>query len=330
MNKRTILLILVITTFILIFGSDLSKEEFKKVIKNTYNFYPADLKTDEERNQKSAKMDEFWNLVLSNKEKYIPYLREELQDFSNNEWFLFDGSSLLFRNTDNREDFKIIARAIEHTRLEDVDPTQYFFFLIDLGKNGVDTYKLVEKILDTPDFSVFLVRHVLRLGQDYTVLYCLLQIDEELYLENLIKRLKQEKKPQIIKTIILNLAFTVTQKGQKAIFEFSETTSDKELKKYAQKFTKLENKKNLPPKEVSSKRENLDVFFKLFKTRNYPETNELDYNKYMEELPYLIRKEDYDKIKKIRREIAYRISDEALHEISFLTQLLQYAYTSND
>ncbi len=148
------------------------EKDFQNHIDKIYSFYPSTL-TDKQRGLKSKELDVFWNLVMSDKSKYLPLLRKELQDYENNKFFLFDGASLLFRATKAKGDLQICADAIAHTRLEDIQGTSYFYFTMELGKNGINTYKAIENILDYPDFSAFIPQHALTLKQNHVVIVLL-------------------------------------------------------------------------------------------------------------------------------------------------------------
>jgi len=291
----------------------------------TFNFYPSELSR-KEKQEKSIQLDSFAKFVLSNKSEYLPILRKELQNYKNNKFFLFDGASLLFRNTKDKNDLQICANAIAKSRLKDLQGSSYLFFTVDLGKNGIDTYGAIENILDYPKFTAFLPKHSTRLGQNFVVMYCCLQLDDDLYVDKLIERLQHEKDLTTIKTIILVLSNCVTEKTKEVIQEYSKNTKDTKLKQYISAF-KYNSKDNLPDIKLSSSRKDIDKLLTAFKSRQYVMDKDLAKRIY-KELPHLVNKSDYHKIKQIRRDVAYRISDEAIDELSFLTYLLKLSFTS--
>ncbi len=75
-------------------------------IRRTYNFQPH-LLTDQERNDKSAVMDQFWNKVKAGKGSLLQALRSELADLSNPRFFLYDGSLLLLSLSDTGADRRL-------------------------------------------------------------------------------------------------------------------------------------------------------------------------------------------------------------------------------
>jgi len=305
------------------------KEHFENRIKEIYNFYPSEVSF-EVIEEKSRAMDDFWNLCKSSKRKYLPLLREKLKQEGNNRFFYFDGSSLLLTLSTSKEDMEIAAQAISKSNLKDIQPEPYFHMVHFLAANQMDVYPAIENILNAPNFKIFVPQHFLTLGQDYSVLYCLLPMNEILYLDRLIQRLNIEKNTESIKTILQAIAFTVTEKGQNAIKKYADTTKDPELLKSSQYYLKLENKKALPEINILSKRKHFDDFLNDLIKRNY-ESKKYYFETYMIEGPYLVRKEDYHKIKQARKTIARRkVSDENLKDIQYLTELLQYAFTSED
>src|SRR5437660_10955679 len=63
-------------------------------IQQTYNFQPHTL-TSAQIDQKSGVLDQFWARAKSDRNIYVPALRQELADFQNSAFFLYDGSMLL-------------------------------------------------------------------------------------------------------------------------------------------------------------------------------------------------------------------------------------------
>jgi hypothetical protein len=154
-------------------------------------------------------------------------------------------------------------------------------------------------------------------------------MDDNKYIDKLIQRLKIEKNENSVKTIILSLAYTVSDKGQKAINEYYSNSKNLKLKDYTKKYCKLETKNDLPKTKIKSKRDQFSKFLTDFSNRNY-DSKDYDFETYSKEVYYLVKKSDYQKIKQLRKNAAQRVSDEALSEINFLTMLLQYAYTSEE
>jgi hypothetical protein len=314
---------IILLTFTVVAQSEVFK--FKNLIDTTYNFYPSAL-TAAEKKAKMPLLDAFAEHVLSDKTKYLPLLRHELQDSSNNRYFLFDGASLLYRTNPNKADLQLCANAIAKTRIADIQGQSYFYFTMDLGKMGANTYSAIENILNYPAFEATVPEHSLVLGQNLAVFYCCLQIDDELFLDNLIKRLSGEQNTATAQTIIFVLASTVTEKARKALLQFADKTDQQELKLAVTAF-KYTTKASLPTPSTPPQPIATAKLLSAFKSREYA-LNETIRKQIYNDLPYLVKKNDYDKIKRIRREMAYTISDESLQELAFLTHLLKLSFTS--
>ncbi|HOD16374.1 MAG TPA: hypothetical protein PLA65_02830 [Spirochaetota bacterium] len=327
MKKACIMIIALLFPVVTILAGD-PAGEFGKMIKDIYNFAPSKV-SDEVRKAKAGEMDKLWDLVGSNKGIYLPLLRKELQAPDNNPFFYFDGSMLLLKHSTRKDDCETAAGAIARSDLDDIQGYNYFQVVHGLACMNVDVYPAVDTMLNSPDLKVFVADHVLTLGQNYSVLYCLLCMDEGVYMDRLIRRLKTEKHPETVKTIIMAIAYTVTDRGQKAIADYMESCRNRELKEYAKTYSVLETKKKLPEKEVKSKRKFFRTFLDDFVNRNYG-SREYDFKEYAGDAYYLVKKEDYPRIKALRKAQAQRVSDEALGEIDFLTMLLQYSFTSGD
>lgn len=329
MKNIIIILFLSCMTFSVLSAQENKELQFNNMIKDIYNFNPSEVNDKAILERKGKEMDGFWNLVSSDKDFYIPLLRKKLCEPGNNRFFYFDGTRLLLGLSTTREDMVTGVNALKNTSLNDVDRYVYFQLVHWIGCQGIDTYPAIENIINDPDFEMFIPQHALTLKQDYTVLYCVLVLDDSVYIDKLIKRLYGEKNTVIAKTLIMAIAYSVSEKGQKALQEFTAVCKDKELIEFAGPYLKIENKKNLPPKEVKSNRKMFYTFLNDLLNRNIS-NRDYNFEEYYEDSYYLVKKEDYAKIKELRKKQAQRVSDEALGEISFLTMLLQYSFTSTD
>ncbi len=72
-------------------------------IKQTYSFEPHKLAEDGLKDH-SAILDQFWTRAKSNRSEFLPLLRQELADFGNPPFFLYDGSMLLLQMSDTLPD----------------------------------------------------------------------------------------------------------------------------------------------------------------------------------------------------------------------------------
>src|SRR5437899_10788245 len=93
-------------------------------IQRFYNFQPH-LLTPQQMAQKSRALDLFWTQAEEQPELYVAALRQELADFSNPSFFLYDGSILLMNLSDDPADRKIALAAISRCDLRDPKSTDY-------------------------------------------------------------------------------------------------------------------------------------------------------------------------------------------------------------
>jgi hypothetical protein len=134
-------------------------------IQQTYNFQPH-LLNNQEITKKSAALDQFWTRAKTQKSEYVPPLREELANFKNPPFFLYDGSMLLLSLSDTAVDRKIALAAMARCDLRDVQPKNYFLQVHRMATLYEDTTAAALHILEQPKFQVFIPQHVLTLGQD--------------------------------------------------------------------------------------------------------------------------------------------------------------------
>lgn len=327
---RKIFILFFIISISYLFAENIQKKEleFHTLIDQTYNFMPCKA-TDAMRSEKAKVMDKIWDMVDKDPKLYLPLLRKEIKNYNRDDLFLYDGSVLLMKHSKTKEDLDLVVEAISKVSFCAVDQTNYFRTVHSLGHAGINTWSAVKHILKDPKFSVSVPDHAMRLGQNYSVLYCLLTLDDSLYIDELINQLKAEKNEITIKTIILCLAFTISKKGQDAIQSFIKDTKNVSLKNYALVFMKLEKKSDLPKREIKTSRKLVDEFFSL-DIKEQLSDKRFQTEDFSKDLPYLIKSSDYKTLKEIRKRLSVWVSDEAISIIDQYTQLMQFAFTSED
>lgn len=189
-------------------------------IQQTYNFQPH-LLTNQEIKDKSAVLDQFWTAAKAKSSVYIPSLRQELRDFRNPPFFLYDGSMLLLSLSDTPTDRKIALAAMAHCDLRDVQPKDYFHQAHRMATLDENTAAAAFHILAQPKFSVFIPLHVLTLGQDYALIYMLMPTDPDYWLQPAIDRLKVEHDPTAQRSLLLLLWYAQTNAADQAISAFA-------------------------------------------------------------------------------------------------------------
>ena len=301
--------------------------EFRVMLAGVYDFSPRKL-NEEEREQKIKEMDRFWKLVSSDTNTYLPLLRQELRRPTQNPFFLFDGTNLLMEYSKRKSDLQLAADAYRRTELEDIRHETFFFNLHFISVEGVNTFAAIEKILDDPDFEVFIPQHVLTLGQDYSALYCLLHLDVKHWVDKLVARLEQEKDSRTIQSILLCLASSLTDRGRESIRRVSQTGPSEEIQEYAKRFLSQVKQEDLENDNINLRRSEVFDFLESLVSGDIYKQEDVDVERTMREVPYLLEKGDFARLHELRRKAARRVSDEALHEIAYFTALMQYSRTS--
>ena len=124
----------------------------------TYGFHPATL-TDEERQQKSKQMDDFWNLAEKSGQPALACLREMIAAEKTDTYFLFDGASLLAKRDKSGASDPAILDALMRTDVNDVAFDGYIELCLHLSRRNVDIGAAAAKYLHAPNVTVYLPQH---------------------------------------------------------------------------------------------------------------------------------------------------------------------------
>jgi hypothetical protein len=189
-------------------------------IQQTYNFQPH-LLSNQEITQKSTVLDQFWTKAKAEPSQYIPALRQELGDFKNPPFFLYDGSMLLLSLSDTPADRKIALAAMAHSDLRDVQAKDYFSQVHRMATLNEDTTVAAFHLLAQPNLKVFIPQHSLMLGQNYVLIYLLLPTNQDYWLQPAIDRLKTEHDETAQKSLLLLLWYAQTDAADQTISAFA-------------------------------------------------------------------------------------------------------------
>jgi hypothetical protein len=189
-------------------------------IQQTYNFQPHLLQK-QEIDAKSQVLDQFWKQAKSNRADYVPALRQELADFSNPPFFLYDGSVLLLSLADTPADRKVALAAMAHCDLLDVQHDDYFHQVHRMAVMGEDTTAAAFHVLDDPHYQVVVPQHALILGQNYVLVYLLLATDQRYWEQPAIDRLARELDETAQRSLLLLLWYAQTEAADQAIAAFA-------------------------------------------------------------------------------------------------------------
>ena len=189
-------------------------------IRQTYNFQPH-LLSHQQITEKSAALDQLWTRAKAELSLYIPALRQELGDFKNPTFFLYDGSTLLLSLSDTPADRKIALAAMARCDLRDVQAKDYFLQVHRMASLNENTRAAAFHILEQPKFTVFIPQHVLTLGQNYALIYLLLPTDQDYWLQPAVERLKIERDETAQKSLLLLLWYAQTDAADHALSAFA-------------------------------------------------------------------------------------------------------------
>jgi hypothetical protein len=172
--------------------------------------------------EKSNVLDQFWAQAKSHRADYVPALRQELSDFSNPPFFLYDGSVLLLTMSDTPADRKIALAAMAHCDLRDVQPNDYFHQVHRMAALGEDTTAAAFHVLDDPKYQVVVPQHALTLGQNYVLVYLLLPTEQSYWEQPAIERLAREPDETAQRSLLLLLWYAQTTPADHAIAGFAQ------------------------------------------------------------------------------------------------------------
>jgi hypothetical protein len=229
-NRCGILILLLLPAVVEGKQAAASTSEFHVEIQRIYDFQPHNL-TKAQIAEKSALLDQFWAKAKSQPEAYASGLRQELADFANPPFFLFDGSQLLLTLSKDSGDRKIVLSGIAHSDLRDLQWKDYFLLVQNMAAQGEDTTAAAFHILAEPKFQVFIPQHYLTLAQDYCLVYMLLPTNQNFWLQPAIKRLHGENDVTAQKSLLLLLWYAQTSQSDKALGEFSNDASKPQASK---------------------------------------------------------------------------------------------------
>lgn len=185
-----------------------------------YNFSPH-TSTEEVRTAKSAEMDAFWKQVTADPKTQLPLLRVELADYKNPPFFMWDGSALLLSLSHTPADEALAAKAMPHVDLADVAPRGYFYAVHALSMDGTDTTEAALHVLDDPKFAVVVPQHAMTLDQASVLMYLLLPVAQDRWIESARKRLAVEKDDTAANSLLLLFFLTQTTEGDAALADAS-------------------------------------------------------------------------------------------------------------
>jgi hypothetical protein len=207
MRNVLFVLILAIASPSLLYGqAQDSCADLNQTIKATYNFRPALLANQSERDLKSAAMDKVWDTVKAHPNELIPCLRQALDDPQANAWFRFDGSNLLVSLDPSEASKKLQIKSYVASNLEDVDLRLWVTTLARLGVDDFDVSAPGERWLSYPKAQYFLPEHAYEVKTLEGALFIFGSMDEAQATPALLRIVSQSNHPgrEVALAILLN------------------------------------------------------------------------------------------------------------------------------
>lgn len=124
-------------------------DAFQQTIRNTYNFSPANMNSDQIKNQ-SVKLDVFWNSVRQSRTTLIPCLRKALAEDKSASFFGIDGSMLLVELEPSRASKALQVKKFIAANLDGTDLEYWVKTMARRGVEGFDTSEAGAKWLSYP------------------------------------------------------------------------------------------------------------------------------------------------------------------------------------
>ncbi len=266
-------------------GGSVPAATIHQQIQQTYNFQPH-LLQEQALQAKSEILDQFWTRAKSHRADYVPVLRQELANFRNPPFFLYDGSVLLLAMSDTPADRKVALAAMAHCDLLDVQPNDYFHQVHRMATLDEDTTASAFHVLEDPKYQVTVPQHALTLGQNYVLIYLLLPTDQNYWEQPAIERLAREHDETAQRSLILLLWYAQTRATDQAIIGFAQdATKPAASRSYAEELLRGKNKHSATTRTMA-----------LFSSE--------------------------ESLRKKRRERLKAVSDEALIDLDTYTELL--------
>jgi hypothetical protein len=268
----------------------------ESAILKTYDFEPSKMTYDEQVSQ-SNNLSKLWGMAEKSRTEYIESLRKLLLQPNQHEILYCDGGMLLLSLSQIKDDTSLGIKSLSRCSMAEIEHTPYFYTMHSLANRGIDTFDLQLKMLEKPKYSVFIVPHVLTLGQSYAFTYPLLVQDEKQYISRLLKRLNIEKDATAQQSLALVIWHAATPESEQALTQF------------------LSNP--LIAKETSETIKNVLQSLKDIRATNLDKSFDKDF-----EYLGINRDSSIETLRQKRRERMRSISDEALEELRFYTALI--------
>lgn len=287
-------------------------EPLAELVKKTYDFVPAKL-PDGERKAKFAAMDAVWELVRSDRARFVPCLRELLAAPDAQAWFLCDGSALLSEVEPTRASLELQTRLWSHTALDLVDLEPFTWTLAKLGTQDQDVSAGGEAWLRAGERTFHVARHDLTVGREAAALLVYGSMPEELATPALARIARDGAHPgRALATSTLAELATAEALAELRTLDLSGLPA--ETRAEVERLCK--RGPTLKPRSGGVRRETLVEALQAFTAGDVEPWVELQLadEHWYEHLARSLKPEDLPLLRRMRRERLLALSDEALGE----------------
>lgn len=218
-------------------------QQLHKDVQEIYNFEPHKISS-KEKEEKSKRMDLFWEKVTKNKKESLEELKIELRDSTNSSFFLYDGGNLLLSLTESKEDNQIALDAMSRVNLKDINLADYVRSMNYFALKGFNTTNAALKIISLDTFVAYIPQHAMELGKGLALRFMLLPINSSLYIQKTIDALATAKDTDSKKHLLNFLLYTNTCEGDSIILKYaSDKNQSQDVTNYAASLAKMNNVK---------------------------------------------------------------------------------------
>lgn len=169
--------LLVVLSGLTLSASEDADSTLRDRIKNTYDFKPSSLST-EQSAQKSKAMDAIWDAVKADPKGTLPILRAALADPAADPFFCFDGSNLLLEHDASSAAKMLQIASYARSDLHEIALREWVMTMAKRGTEGFDTTAAACRWLEDPKFSYTVPEHAFTVTANEGALFLYGSMDE--------------------------------------------------------------------------------------------------------------------------------------------------------
>lgn len=179
------------------------------VLKKAYHLEPHAIQDKETFKAYDAEIMAVWEEASKRPDEFISALQTMLPGQDMIPYFYYDGALLLVTLQETPSNFNLAASCLVKGDPRDVRGEPHLHALIAFGSRGLDVTDAALEILDC-DYQVYLVDHVINLGQNYCFIYAVSQLPVDRVLAAVTKRLEKPMNPTAKASVALWAHYAAT------------------------------------------------------------------------------------------------------------------------